>query len=127
MPASAGTEQHRYEVHEPLSRAGIAIWIIFVVDFLVKLLLAPDRMRFLRRNLLTLVSLAIPALRMVRVLRLVRVLRAVRAARGLRLLRVITSLNRGMRALGLTLRRRGFGYVLLLTLLSSRPGHLRAR
>jgi voltage-gated potassium channel len=100
-----------------LSRLVIAIWVIFVVDFVVKVVLAPDKRAFLQRNLLTLVSLAIPALRLVRIVRVVRALRAVRAVRGLRLLRLVTSLNRGMRSLGQALRRRGFGYVLTLTLL----------
>jgi voltage-gated potassium channel len=40
-----------------------------------------------------------------------------RAVRGLRLLRLITSFNRGMRALSATLGRRGFGYVSLLSAL----------
>lgn len=97
-----------------LSGLTLLIWAVFLLDFAVKMVLAPDRFEFLRRNFLTAISLAIPALRMVRLL---RVLRAARAARGLRLLRLLTSLNRGMRALGVSLRRRGFGYVLLSTLL----------
>lgn len=44
-------------------------------------------------------------------------MRAARAARGIRLVRVIGSLNRGMRALGATMSRRGFGYVAATTLL----------
>jgi voltage-gated potassium channel len=100
-----------------LSQVVVAIWAVFVLDFAAKLLLAPNKLRFVRRNWLTLVSLVIPALRMLRIVRLARVLRAARAVRGLRLLRLVTSLNRGMRSLGLALRRRGFGYVLTLTVL----------
>ncbi len=54
---------------------------------------------------------------MFRIFRVVRVLRAARATRGLRLLRVLSSLNRGMRALGRTMRRRGVGYVVVLTVI----------
>lgn len=97
-----------------LVRIGLAIWVIFVADFVVKFVLAPDKIRYLRRHWLTAVALVLPALRAVRILRVVR---AARAARGLRLLRLLTSWNRGMRALGRTMRRRGFGYVMLLTLL----------
>lgn len=100
-----------------LSRLGMAIWAVFLIDFLAKLLLAPDKLRFFRRNVLTVISLAMPAMRMLRAVRVIRAFRAARAVRGLRFLRVITSLNRGMRSLGLALRRRGFGYVVLLTLL----------
>lgn len=97
-----------------LARVGGVIWAIFVADFLVKFVLAPNKTRYLRRHWLTALALAIPAVRVVRVLRVFRVARAVR---GLRLLRLLTSWNRGMRALGRSMRRRGFGYVIVLTLL----------
>jgi voltage-gated potassium channel len=44
-------------------------------------------------------------------------LRAARAARGLRFVRLLTSLNRGMKALGASFSRRGFGYVLVLSVI----------
>lgn len=103
--------------HAGLRWAGRLIWAVFIADFLLKLLLAPRKSAFLRRNLLTAVSLLLPALRAVRVLRAFRVLRAGRAVRGVRLLGLLTSLNRGARSLGRTLHRRGFGYVMALTVL----------
>jgi voltage-gated potassium channel len=57
----------------------------------------------------------VPALRVFRIFRAMRVLRATRAARGMRLVRVVGSINRGMRALGASMGRRGFGYVVALT------------
>lgn len=96
---------------------GHVIWVLFALDFALKLSLAPEKGPFLRRNLLTVVSLALPAVRGLRVLRSLRALRAARAVRSLRLLRLLTSMNRGVRSLGRTLSRRGFGYVSLLTLL----------
>jgi voltage-gated potassium channel len=45
-----------------------------------------------------------------------------RVGRGLRLVRLISSLNRGMRALGASLQRRGFGYVILLSILVAITG-----
>lgn len=97
-----------------LTDLGYAIWAIFIADFAFKLALAPDRLRYLRHNWLTALSLALPAVRAVRVLRFAR---AARGLRGLRLLKLLGSWNRGMRALGATMHRRGFGYVMLLTLL----------
>jgi voltage-gated potassium channel len=97
-----------------LTRPTTVIWVLFVLDFLLKFIVAPSKLTFLRRNLLGAISLLIPALR---TLRLLRVLRVARAVRGLRLLRLLTSLNRGFRVLGSSLRRRGFGYVVLSTLL----------
>jgi voltage-gated potassium channel len=66
---------------------------------------------------LTALSLLVPALRIFRIFRVVRLLRVTRVGQGLRLFRVVSSLNRGMRALRAALERRGFGYVILLTIL----------
>lgn len=100
-----------------LETAGTVIWIIFILDFAVKFTLAPRKIEYLKGDWLTLIALAIPGLRVFRVFRVLRVLRAARVARGLRLVRVVTSLNRGMKALGKSMGRRGFGYVVALTLL----------
>ncbi|CAA9563788.1 Potassium voltage-gated channel subfamily KQT; possible potassium channel, VIC family [uncultured Synechococcales cyanobacterium] len=90
-----------------------AIWIIFILNFILEFTLAPDKVTYLKRNWLTVISLVLPALR---VLRIARVLRLLRATRGLRLVRIISSLNRGMRTLRASLGRRGFGYIVVLTL-----------
>lgn len=91
------------------------IWALFVLDFLVEFVIAPSKLAYLRRNWLGALSLALPALRELRILPALRLVRAARAARGLRLFRLITSLNRGMRALGKTLSQRGAGYIVALT------------
>ncbi|WP_414575240.1 potassium channel family protein [Anabaena sp. CCY 9402-a] len=94
---------------------GITIWIIFILDFAVKLVFASRKLSYIKSNWLTAISLMIPALRTFRIVTVVRSLASVRAIRGLQLLRVMTRTNRGMRALGATVQRRGFGYVLSLT------------
>lgn len=101
---------------------GWAIYGVFALDFVLKFTLAPRKLEYLKANWLTLLSLLVPALRVLRFARLLRVLRLARAARGLRLFRVLSSLNRGMRALGATMGRRGFGYVLALTVLATFVG-----
>lgn len=101
---------------------GLVIWIIFIVSFALELTLAPRKLDYLKSNWLTAVSLLVPALRIVRVFRVLRVFRMAGAARGLRLLRVVSSLNRGMGALGASLSRRGFSYVVALTLLVTLAG-----
>ena len=93
------------------------IWGIFVFHFGLEFVIAPEKITYLRRNWLTAVALFVPALRLLRIARLARVLRAARAARGLRLLRVVSTMNRGIRALGNTVRRRGFAYVVAITAL----------
>lgn len=106
------------ELASGLTRAGeiasFAIWIVFIVDFLLKFTIAPQKTMFVRRNWLAALSLLLPALRLLRV---ARVFRVARAARGLRLAKFLGSINRGMRALRTGLRRRGAGYVSATTVL----------
>jgi voltage-gated potassium channel len=95
-----------------LATLGTVIWVIFLVEFALRLALAPDRLAFLRENWLSVIALIAPAFRL---LRGIRVLRFARAARGLRLVRVVGTANRAMNALRGAMRRRGLGYVLALT------------
>ena len=95
---------------------GTVIWGVFIADFALRFVVAPKKKQFLESNWLTALSLVLPA---VRVFRIFRVFRAVR---GLRLLKVVGSLNRGMRALGASMGRRGFGYAVALTALVTFAG-----
>lgn len=101
---------------------GTLIWAIFILDFGLRLVIAPNKFSYLKSNWLTVIALAVPALRILRILRVVRLLGVARAARGLRLLRIVTSLNRGMTAISASFGRRGFGYVLGLTLIVNLAG-----
>lgn len=93
-------------------RATLAIWVIFILDFLLRFTIAPRKIRYLRKNWLTVISLLLPALR---IFRAARLFRALSRLRGLQLVRIIGSVNRGMKALGKTMQRRGFGYLLGIT------------
>jgi voltage-gated potassium channel len=95
-----------------LETISTVIWVIFICDFVLKFILAPKKLLFLQKNSLTAVSLVIPALRLLRIFRFIRLLRIFR---GTRLIKVIASLNRGMKSLNATMGRRGFGYVMALT------------
>ncbi len=101
---------------------GTSIYVVFILNFGLEFTLAPRKAEYLKRNWLTAISLLVPALRIFRVFRVFRVVRLTSAGRGLRLLRVVSSLNRGMHALGDSLTRRGFGYVFALTLLVTFAG-----
>jgi voltage-gated potassium channel len=99
---------------------GNVIWIIFIIEFLVGLILAPSKADYFKLNWLKAIALVVPALRIFRIfqfLRLARISTVAGITRGARFLRVISSLNRGMRALGSSMSRRGFGYVMILTLI----------
>lgn len=93
-----------------------AIWILFVLNFALEFTIAPKKATYLRSNWLTALSLAAPALRMLRIVRIARALRAARMARGFRLLRIVSSVNRGLGALGRHMTRRGIGYVAAISL-----------
>lgn len=99
-----------------LQRVGTTIWVLFILDFGLQLVVAPNKGRYLQTHWLTALSLVLPAVRVFRVFRMLR------AVRGLRLLKVVGSLNRGMRALSASMGRRGFGYAVALTALVTLAG-----
>lgn len=84
------------------------IWIIFIADFFIELLVAPKKSAFLKSNWLTIIALIVPAVRIFRVLRILRF------AKGLALTRIVSTINRSIRSLRFTMGRRGFGYVVAL-------------
>jgi voltage-gated potassium channel len=102
-----------------LRRLNYVIWGLFVLQFVVEFIVAPRKFVYLRHNWLTAIALLLPALR---VLSIFRAARALAALRGARLLRIVSSANRGMRALGSVMGRRGFRYVVSLTLLVTVAG-----
>lgn len=93
------------------------IWIAFVAQFALEFIVAPEKRTYLRKHWLTAVSLALPALRLLRLARFARAARIARSIRGVRLARLIGAINRGMRGLTRGFRRRGFGYVSILTVM----------
>jgi voltage-gated potassium channel len=66
---------------DELALAGNVIWIVFLVEFLTKLVVSGHPLRFLRRHWPAVLFLALPILRIFRVLRAARAFRALPAAR----------------------------------------------
>jgi voltage-gated potassium channel len=64
------------EVAETLAVADYCVWAVFVVEYLVKLYLAPSRAWFVRHHLVDLAVIALPLFRPLRAGRLLRVGRA---------------------------------------------------
>lgn len=95
---------------------GTVIWATFGVEFALRLVLAPRKGAFLRRNALTAVSLLVPALRVL------RIGRALAVARGARVLRFVGSVGRSRVALHAALRRKRLTYVVTLSLLLAFSG-----
>jgi voltage-gated potassium channel len=80
-----------YELAVPLgptasqwvSGVGLAIWAVFVAEFLLNLWTAEHRLRFIRRQWIQVLALLVPTLRMLRFVRLLRLGRALPAARAI--------------------------------------------
>jgi len=104
---------------KPLEYSSITIWIVFVIDYFIKFILAPVKVDYFKKNWLTAISLIIPALRVFRIFRFVRLLRGLR---GIRLVRIVSSLNRSVRSLRATMKRRAFGYVFMIILIVTFAG-----
>ena len=94
-----------------LGDAMTAIWVVFLADFAVRLVVAPSKLGFLRANWLGALSLALPFLRPL------RILRAARAVRSISLVRLLGGTNRGIRVLRRVTGGRQVAYVAALTCL----------
>ena len=90
-----------------------AIWVIFILDFVLRFIIAPDKKAYLKKEWLVALSLFVPAIRLIRIFRVVRILGVVQ---GTSIVTMIGTVNRSMRSFNATLRRRGFIYIVLLTL-----------
>lgn len=97
-----------------LSTLGTAIWVAFGLEFVLRLWVAPDKPEFLKKNWLTVLALAAPALRLLRVLSIFR--GGLSGLRAFRLVRLVGAANRSMKGFQKTRRRRRVGYVTVLTL-----------
>ena len=61
-------------VAHALAVFGVAVWVVFVMDYVIRVALARDRVRFLRRHPWDLALIALPMLRPLRALRALTVL-----------------------------------------------------
>lgn len=91
------------------------IWIIFILNFLAEFAIAPSKRKYLASHWISAVSLFLPAFRTLGVFRTMRFVRTARGMRSLGLLRTLGSMNKGLAAVRRTMRRRGIGFLLLLT------------
>ena len=99
-----------------------AIWVLFILDYSVELLIAPDRGAYLKKNWLGLIALAVPALRGLAVLRALRATRGLHLLRATSLARIIASMNKALVALNAFLGHRRLGLVISSTTLVTVAG-----
>ena len=79
------------------------VWALFILEYLVKLLLAPSRTHFVRTHLIELVVIALPLLRPLRVLRVLNLLSSARVGTLFWSVYARTRQGRWRRPLSLTL------------------------
>jgi voltage-gated potassium channel len=85
------------------------IWAVFLVEYGIRLTLAPEKWPFIKRNKIDLFVIVLPFLRPLRVLRSARTLRLLRA------IRVVAYLGRGIDAFKDVLTRHKLHYALAVT------------
>lgn len=105
-----------YGLHPLLEIFTYIIWGLFILDFLIEFIIAPKKGQYLKRNILTVFSLFLPALRLFRMFRALSILRASRAIRSVNLIKILTSFNRGIRTFRNVLKGKGIGYISVLTI-----------
>lgn len=75
------------------------VWIIFILEYLAKLLLASDKLNYIKSNLITLLALVIPAFRVLRIFYALRLLRSATFISSTNVVRALTSGRRFLSAL----------------------------
>lgn len=97
-----------------LSKLVNAIWVVFWLHFGIELVMAPNKRIYIKHNWPTALSLILPALRL---FRLFRFLKYASYIKGSYFIKIISSVNRGMRALSKSFGKRGIRYVIGLTVI----------
>lgn len=101
-----------FNPHDPtLIRAMWALWAVFVLQFLAEFVIAPVKLDYLRQHWITAVSLLMPAFGVLRVLPILQMVFTAQSGGYFVLLQLLTSTNRGFRAMGRLIHGRGLGYV----------------
>jgi len=104
-------------INRTMEYVSLGIWAIFIADFLLELVIAPSKKKYLQDNWLNGIALLLPALRILRIFQAFKILRATRTLRSLNLLKIISSLNRSVDNLRDATSGYGIRYILPLTAL----------
>ncbi|HOG47117.1 MAG TPA: ion transporter [Anaerolineae bacterium] len=89
----------------------IGIWLFFLAEFVLEVIIAPHKLDYLRSHWLTALSVLLPFLAVL------RILRAVVALRSLTLARAVLGANRATRGAAQVLGRGRFQYVALIAVI----------
>ncbi len=98
-----------------LSGFGTGIWILFIIYFTMRLMIAANRISFLKKNWIFILAILVSVLRLFPLLRPFALVRALTATFGMQVVWIFASADQGMRIIRRALGRRGAGYALALT------------
>ncbi|OGI01947.1 MAG: hypothetical protein A2Y25_02975 [Candidatus Melainabacteria bacterium GWF2_37_15] len=93
------------------------IWGIFIVDFLLGYIIAPYRIKYLKRNWITGLSVLLPAFGVLRLFRAGRFILVSRFLRPLNTLKLLTSTRRSAKAIRQILKTNALGNILVFTII----------
>ncbi|MHB1417275.1 MAG: ion transporter [Chloroflexota bacterium] len=88
-----------------VTQAETAIWLVFLAQFLLLFVIAPNKIRYLRTHWLVAISVLLPFLRIFRLFYLLRLIRPTA------LIRLVTLANRAVHGIQTILGERGFPFV----------------
>lgn len=77
----------------------LVVWGLFILEFVIKIIVAPRKQEFLKDNWITIIALLIPALRVLRLVRALSLLNSVRVVNSTKIIRAVTSGKRFFSAL----------------------------
>jgi voltage-gated potassium channel len=90
---------------------GLAVWAVFILDFLLKLAIAPSKPAFLKSHWINAIALALPAMAILRLGPIVTALANPNVSQGVRVATVLARVNRGFAAVEAGFGRRGIPFV----------------
>lgn len=93
------------------------IWGIFFADFFIEILVAPVKIRYLKDNWITAISVLLPILSLLRIPRIMRTLTILRSLRSMNLVRFLAATRNSLNSLRKIMGRYGLGYVIASTIL----------
>lgn len=93
------------------------IWVIFVIDYTVRLILSEDKLRFIKNNKIDLISI-LPFNAMFQSLRIFKFARVLKLAKLFKLIRFVVLIYKFKHRAGKFLKTNNFQYILIITVVT---------
>jgi voltage-gated potassium channel len=101
---------------------GTLLWALFVLYFVLRLAIGPNRWSVLKRNWLFVLAILVPVLRFFPFLQSLPLARVLTATFGMQVVWIFASADQGLRSVRRAMGRRGAGYALTITVVVTLAG-----